>query len=122
VLVQNKGRIANLNGGPAFENKKELPRAAMQVFDLGLAWRHTLLNDADLLAFDQMPAIANLAPDVMFGVLCVDGIHHLTSRAGQRARQRMDVFVVQLIFVFDVVARRKQPEWIEVEQYLLRAV
>jgi len=62
MLAQNIDRIANFNGGLSCKDEKELPCAMMQMSDLGNTRRHTLLNDADLLMLDEMPAIATLAP------------------------------------------------------------
>ena len=52
----------------AFKDEKELPRDLMVVHHLHAIGRHTFLDYTDIVALEQMPAIAGIAPQVMFGI------------------------------------------------------
>ena len=72
--------------GNAPQNKKELTCRAMIMPDFGCVRGHSFVNHAERRIFDEMPAIANLAPDVMFGGVFAN--HHAPSiDAGQFDRQ-----------------------------------
>ena len=63
----------------AAQHKKELPRTAVKMTRLASVRRHAFMNDAHILAFHQIPAVALLAPLIMFRVLFAD---HLTFLSG----------------------------------------
>src|ERR1700759_2889664 len=52
----------------------------MKMSNLTRAWRHELLDDAEIRRLDKMPSIAGVlhraAPLVVFGCLCVDNLRH----------------------------------------------
>jgi len=51
----------------AREHIEELARARVKVPDLSGTRRHTLLNDAEIRAFQKMPTVADGSPGVVFG-------------------------------------------------------
>src|SRR5690349_515769 len=51
-----------------FENIEELPCKIVIMDYFRSAGGNTLLNDAHILAFEQMPAITNFAPNIVFSV------------------------------------------------------
>src|SRR5215207_4409257 len=55
-----------------FENIEELPCQIVIMDYFRSVCGNTLLNDAHILALEQMPAIANLAPNIMFSVFYGD--------------------------------------------------
>jgi hypothetical protein len=57
------------------ENKKELLRFLVKVPGLTAAGRHTLLNHAKAAVIQQVPAIADLAPNIVFDSGTSDWIH-----------------------------------------------
>src|SRR5215207_11189849 len=58
----------------ALENIKELPRRAVIMHYLRATRRDAFLDHTDVIAFEEMPAVANLTPYIMFGVF--NGNYH----------------------------------------------
>ncbi len=56
----------NRNGKCSSEDKKELPAPLVVVRNFGCLRRHGFLNDADVRIPQKMPAIAPIAPDIVF--------------------------------------------------------
>src|SRR5690349_7400947 len=55
---------------------KELPRFVVQMFHFKPARRHTFLYNTEVVAFQQMPAVAIFAPGVMLCVIGTDDVHN----------------------------------------------
>lgn len=57
----------------AVEDVEELLGVLVMMANLGGARRHELFDDAQVLVFDQIPAIAVDSPAIVFGILAADG-------------------------------------------------
>jgi len=65
---QPMGPPANLQRQLTLQHIEKLPSRRMKVPRLPSSGRHPLLDDAQSIAANQMPAIANLTPDIMLGI------------------------------------------------------
>ena len=68
----------------AREHVKELPRTMVAVADFPSACWHVLLDHAQVVALEQMPAIAGVAPGIVFGIGDAGRAHGQSARACQR--------------------------------------
>src|SRR5579859_5399135 len=62
----------------SLQHKEELARMLVVVPHLGCPWRHSFVDHTERLGFNQVPAIALLAPQIMFGVGFADHIRNPT--------------------------------------------
>ena len=60
-----KPRTVDLDNRSTSEHIKELACLRVEVPFLCISWWHTLLNHAEIVAFEQMPAITRSTPLVM---------------------------------------------------------
>jgi hypothetical protein len=74
LCMENRPRAVNIQRRHAAEDKEVLMCTMMEVSYLGATGRNPLLNDADLVTFEQMPAVAVTTPSIM---LRVCSTHHL---------------------------------------------
>jgi hypothetical protein len=66
---QPMGLPVNLQGQLTLQHIEKLPSRGMKVPRLPSPLRHPLLNDTQPIAANQMPAIANLTPDIVLSIL-----------------------------------------------------
>src|SRR5690606_12925976 len=74
TFMNFKNFIINLEVCHATQNEKELLRIVMEMQVLGSAGRHLLPNNTKRRGIHQVPAIAHIAPIIMFTV--VDVFYH----------------------------------------------
>ena len=86
-----------LQRGGAAQHVEELPRAHMPVAHLGGAGGHAFLDHAEVIAGQQMPAVALLAPDVMCCVGGADGGHGCVSSLAERGEPSAQLVQLQLV-------------------------
>ena len=82
------------------QNIKELPRMVMKMFDFKFAGRHALLNDAESVAFEQMPAVTTITPIVMFCVVERNRFHHASSIFNHRFCWRWNISELNVVKLF----------------------
>src|SRR4051794_2382656 len=75
-----------LDGQLSSQDVEKLAGAAVVMTDLRRPGRHSLLNDAQSICPDQVPAITAVAPRVMLGRCFLDHVRSLTGRCSEARR------------------------------------